>query len=104
MTEPREVAAVTPQSVREWHEGEARIGEKVRDGLSLSGTELSLLQIQFHRDCASAIRGLQAAYDAAVAYIEASPCDPDIYAHQWEAWQRFDAARRALSGSPETQP
>ena len=39
---------------------------------------------------------LRMAYDAAVAFIEASPCDPDITAKQRLAWTRFVEARREL--------
>lgn len=41
---------------------------------------------------------LRAAYGAAIAYIEASPCDPDINGDQWQAWCRWLILDEALSG------
>jgi len=36
--------------------------------------------------------------DAAIDYIEKTPCDPDIYPDQWAAYQRYKKAREALKG------
>jgi len=55
------------------------------------------------RDCIAALIAAdreeeRECLDAAIDYIEKTPCDPDIYPDQWAAYQRYKKAREALKG------
>lgn len=37
------------------------------------------------------------AFEAARAYIDKCPCDPDIYPDQWAAWQKYEQEEESLN-------
>jgi len=58
--------------------------------------ELLKLSRKWRRESEAKVRQYKKAYEAAVKYIDLTPCDPDINEKQWGAWLKFKSIRDEL--------